>query len=356
MSGAGGSGAAPGPVVVPADTLRAFGRAVFAAKGMSAEHAGLVADALVWANLRGMDTHGVSRIPRYLELIECDDMNPQPVLRMVTETPASVVLDCDRAPGPVAMTAAVAHAIAKARHAGVGAAFARVTTHTAALGYFASQVAEQGMLAIAFSGSWPNMAYHGARAAGVSTSPVTFAVPGGAAGTLLLDMATGVTSVGKLRQAMRTGQPIAPGSALDRQGNPTTDPKAADIPLPLGGPKGAGLALMIEMLTGVLVGNGILADHMQGVPGGRRHRQNGVMIAFDIARFGDPGMFRQEVDRLVAALKALPRDPEVPEILMPGERGARSFAKRSREGVPIPRRILDEVNAAASRIGVERIG
>ncbi len=335
-----------------ADALRRFATEVFARTGMPEADAAVVADVLVWANLRGVDTHGVARIPRYVDLIAAGDMNPRPSIAIRTETPASVLIDADRASGPIAMTRASAEAMRKARDAGVGLALVRATTHTAALGYYTLAAAREGMAAIALAASWPNMAYHGARAAGVSTSPISIAVPGGKQGPVVLDMGTGVVSMGRLNQAKKTGEAIPAGWALDKDGKPTTDSQAAQIPLPMAGPKGSGLALMIECVTSLVVSNALLAESLEGTPEGRRHRQNGLVIAIDPARFGDPENFRREVERLVKALKSLPVDPEAGEILMPGERGRRTFERRSRDGIPIPRAIHGELQALAKRLGV----
>jgi LDH2 family malate/lactate/ureidoglycolate dehydrogenase len=335
-----------------ADALRRFATEVFARTGMPQADAAVVADVLVWANLRGVDTHGVARIPRYVDLIEGGDMNPRPAIAIRTETPASVLIDADRAAGPIAMTQATAEAMRKARDSGIGLALVRATTHTAALGYYTLAAAREGMAAIALAASWPNMAYHGARAAGVSTSPISIAVPGGKQGPVVLDMGTGVVSMGRLNQAKKTGEAIPAGWALDKDGKPTTDSQAAQIPLPMAGPKGSGLALMIECITSLVVSNALLAESLEGTPEGRRHRQNGLVIAIDPARFGDPENFRSEVERLVKALKSLPVDPEAGEILMPGERGRRTFERRSRGGIPIPRAIHDELLALAKRLGV----
>ena len=343
------------PTVVAADALMRFTSAIFVRAGLSAAHAELVADVLVWANLRGVDSHGVMRVPRYVELIDVGDMNPSPTLTVRTETAAAVLIDCDRAAGPVAMTSAMTAAVRKAKDAGVGLALVRGTTHTGALGYYTLMAAREGMAAIALAGSTANMAYHGARAAGVSTSPISIAVPGGDDAPLLLDMASGIVSRGKLLQAKRTGEPLPEGWALDQNGNPTTDAQAAHIPLPMGGPKGSGLALMVECITSLLVSNAILAAALEETAASRRHKQNGFALAIDVARFGDPGAFRREVDRLVKALKKLPRDPEVGEILMPGERGSRSLEARRRDGIPIPRAIFNELQTLAERLGVAMV-
>jgi LDH2 family malate/lactate/ureidoglycolate dehydrogenase len=338
--------------VVTAAGLRAFAEAALEHAGLSRAHALVVADALVWANLRGIDTHGVTRLPRYVDLLEAGDMNRAPSLRVVVETAAAVVIDADRAPGPIAMSEAMAGATRKARAAGIGLGLARATTHTAALGYYTLAAAREGMAAIALAASWPNMAVHGARAAGVSTSPISIAVPGGASEPLVLDMGTGVVSVGRLTQARKSGTPLEPGWALDADGRPTTNPQAAELPLPMAGPKGSGLALMIECLTSLVVSNPLISEFLERTPEGLRHRQNGLAIAIDIARFGDPAAFRREVERTVRAIKALPRAEGTDEILVPGERGARTLTKRTRDGIPVPPPVWKELNALAERLGV----
>src|SRR5437899_512585 len=163
---AGAAAAAP-----TADALRRFTRDVFVRAGMSEVDAATVADVLVWADLRGVDSHGVSRISMYLRLIDDGDLNVRPAIEIGTETAASVLVDADRAAGPSAMTMAMGAAVRKARDAGVGLALVRATTHTAALGYYTLMAAQEGMAAIALAASGPFMAYHGTRAAGVSTNP-----------------------------------------------------------------------------------------------------------------------------------------------------------------------------------------
>jgi LDH2 family malate/lactate/ureidoglycolate dehydrogenase len=335
---------------VAAEALRRLAADVFGRAGMPKPDAALVADVLVWANLRGVDTHGVTRIPRYVELIEAGDMNPKAQIAVRTETPASVLIEADRAAGPVAMMRGTDAALRKAREAGIGLALVRATTHTAALGYYTLAAAKEGMAAVALAASWPIVAYHGARAAGVSTSPISIAVPG--VEPLVLDMATSVVSMGKLNQAKRAGTAIPAGWALDGDGNPTTDPAAAQIPLPMAGPKGSGLSLMIECLTSLIAGNPLLAESLEGTQEGQRHRQNGLVIAIDLARFCDPEDFRREVERLVRALKSLPVDPQVGEILMPGERGRREFERRGRDGIPVPAAVWRELETLAKRLGV----
>src|SRR5216117_940175 len=158
-------------LTAPAAALERFATDVFARAGMPKVDAVVVADVLVWANLRGVDTHGIMRVPRYVDLIEAGEMNPRPAIAIRTETPASVLIEADRAAGPVAMMRGTAEALRKARDAGVGLALVRATTHTAALGYYTLAAAREGMAAIALAASWPNVAYHGARAAAYPPAP-----------------------------------------------------------------------------------------------------------------------------------------------------------------------------------------
>src|SRR2546428_13219002 len=149
-----------------ADAIRRFPRAVSVRAGVSEVDAGTVGDVLVWADLRGVDSHGVSRISMYLRLIDDGDLNVRPAIEIGTETAASVLVDADRAAGPIAMTMAMGAAVRKARDAGVGLALVRATTHTAALGYYTPLAAQEGMAADALAAAGAFMADHGTRPAG----------------------------------------------------------------------------------------------------------------------------------------------------------------------------------------------
>jgi LDH2 family malate/lactate/ureidoglycolate dehydrogenase len=319
--------------------LRELVGAIFQKHGMSAAHASLTAEVLVWADLRGMGTHGVMRVPQYVRFIGKGDLNARPDMQRAQDGPAFVVLDADRAAGPVAMTEGMRAACDKARSAGIGLCLVKSTTHTAALGYYTQAAARDGFAAIALGTSSPLMAYHGARAAGVSTAPLSIAVPGEEE-PYALDMASSMISMGALAQARRSGKAIPEGVALTAEGEPTTDAARASIPLPLGGPKGSGLGFMFECLASLLVANPVLAESLERTPASRRHRQNALAIAIDIGRFVAAELFRREVERLARDLRALPGD----EVLMPGERGARKAAAQ-RQSVAIADSVYEELKA-----------
>ena len=338
---------------VSAAALTEFSTAVFAAAGMSPEDAATVARVLVWANLRGVDSHGVLRIPRYLDLCDRGRINPRPSMRVTHAAAALFVVDVDRAPGPVAMTHAMRQAIPKARAAGVGWGLVHETTHCATVGYYTLIAARARMAGLATVASTPNMAYHGARGAGVSMAAVAIAAPGGQRPPLMLDMSAAVAAAGKLMQARNASEAIPEGWALDRDGAPTVDSDRAALPLPLGGPKGAGLALMIECLTSLMLGHPVLSPRLLGEEAGDRHRQNALVVAVDIAALIGPEIYERQVERLAAGIKSLPRADGVDEILLPGERGDRILARRERDGIPLPPGTWRGLAAAARRFGLD---
>jgi ureidoglycolate dehydrogenase (NAD+) len=337
---------------VHAADLREFTKGVFIAAGVPSEDATLEAEVLVWANLRGVDSHGVLRIPSYVEMIGRGDMNPRPTIRVEKETAATVLIDGDRALGPVVTTVAMRRAIDKAREAGIGWAVIRNTTHQGAMAYYALMAVEAGMAGIAIVCSPPNMAPFGARAAGVHNSPISIAVPAGRHRPLCVDMATSVAAGGKLSLARDKGVPLPPGWALDEAGQPTTDASRAKILVPFGGPKGSGLATMFETLTSLMVGNPLLGPALFGESGAGRHRQNSVVAAIDIAAFTDLAVYRAEVDRLIDGLKALPPTDGVTEVLVPGEPEDRTAEERRRKGIPLPPGTIENLRSVAARFRV----
>jgi ureidoglycolate dehydrogenase (NAD+) len=327
------------------DELGRFIREVLAAYGARERDAAIVAEGLVWANLRGGDGHGVSRLPRYLKIIEQGEIDTKAEPKLSHDRGATFVLDCGHGFGPVAVMQAAALAVERAKGAGVCFGLVRETTHTGAIGRYAQWIAERGCAAILVGAGPTLMAYHGARVASMSTSPIAIAVPSGD-GPIVLDMATSAIANGKILQARNTGEPLPQGTVLTAAGEPTTDPRAAEILLPLGGPKGSGLGLMFEMLASVLAGAPIQSRAL-GPEKRTRHTGNTAMLAIDIETFRPLHDFSQDADTLAAILKALPRQAGFDEITLPGERSRRTERKRRKSGIPIPMKLWQELEAIA---------
>lgn len=341
------------PVVVPRADLEGFATAVFSAAGVAGELARPWAEVLVWANLRGTDSHGVIRIPRYLELLRSNAINATPAMRTVRRSGAIAVLEADRAPGGPAMIRAMDEAIARAREVHVGWCAARNITHAGAIGYFALRAAAAGMAGIVMTASGPLMAYHGARVAAVSTNPLAIAVPAGRRRPFLLDMSTSTVAYGKVLAARQHGAAVPPGWGLDAAGRDTTDPAAIATLTPLGGAKGSGLSTMIECLTSLAVGNPLIAAALTA-GGGFPDTPvlNGAAIAVDLAALGDLTGFTDAVDGLGDALLQLPRADGVERLYLPGERGDSVRAEREAAGIPIPAATWARLAAAAKDLGV----
>jgi ureidoglycolate dehydrogenase (NAD+) len=339
-------------VRVQGEALKRFVQTVFEKAGFTAEGAEMQADVLIWANLRGVDSHGVQRISWYLELVDKGHMKPRPNIRVEKETPAMLLLDADYAPGPVVTVPAMRRAIEKAKQVGIGWTLIRNTLHQGAMGYYSLMAAKEGMAGIAIVCNPPNMAPHGARAIGVHNSPIAICVPGKRHRPLMLDMATSVAARGKIDVAEDKAAPIPLGWALDRTGSPTTDPKAAAILLPAGGGKGSGLAMMFECLTSLFVGNPLLTPVFAGKPNAQVHRQNSVVAAIEIATFTDLDGYKANVDAIVDGIKALPPAEGFAEVLVPGEPEDRVQDERAKRGIPLPAGTLQKLKAASQRFGV----
>ena len=353
------------------EPLKKFTKEVFVRAGMNTKHATTEAEALIWANLRGVDSHGILRIPWYIQNIDNGVMNPKPNIKVVKETPATVLIDADRALGPVVTVFAVHRVIEKAKEVGIGWALVCNLTHQGALGYYSQMIAQKGMAGIVFVCNPPNMAPYGAKAAGVANSPIAISVPAKRHRPLNLDMATSIVAGGKLWLAVDKGVSIPEGWALDKDGNPTTDPKKYVCLLPVSGYKGSGLALMFECLSSIMAGTPLLEPTLLGTashirsqgksevkwkrPGytKARHNQNSVVAAIDIGNFTDLGDYEDHIDNLIDGIKALPKAEGFKEIFVPGELEERTSIERSKNGIPLPKGTVSNLRSIAERFVIK---
>jgi LDH2 family malate/lactate/ureidoglycolate dehydrogenase len=169
---------------------------------------------------------------------------------------------------------------------------------------------------------------------------------------VLLDMATAVMALGRIAQLKAAGKELPPGVALTADGEPTTDPALAKVPTPVGGAKGAGMSLVFEMLASGLVANPIAVGYHSGSKEGRRHRQNGFLLAIDVAAFLPLADFTATIDETVDAIKSLPLADGTAEILGPGERGHRTGVERAASGIPLGPKVWRELTEIATALDV----
>ena len=330
------------------DDLQRYAAALLVGGGFGRTPAQQTAEVLVWANARGVDSHGVLRIPRYVEMVEAGTIRPDAEPAVVERNGAISILEAARAPGASAMIAAMREAVEQASKSGVGWCSARNITRAGAIGYYALQAAAKGFVGIAMTASGPLMAYQGSRGSAVSTNPLAIAVPSNGE-PIMLDMSTANVALGKVMAARDAGKSIPPDWGVDEAGQPTTDPQRVATLTPLGGPKGSGLSLMIEILVSVLAGNPVIAPALAGKGAGR---MNGLAIAVQIDAFGVIDGFTRDVAQLAQALKAVPLASGTSSILMPGERGFAEAASRRANGIPLPAGTVARLAKLAERFGV----
>lgn len=307
---------------LPWEPLRARCQRILERAGMRPEDAYLVADSLVLAELRGVRSHGVVRLPVYVERIRRGVLDPKAEVRVVREHRATAVLDAGDGHGIPAGVRAMDLCIEKARQYGVAAVAVRRSNHFGAAWYFARRAVEQGMIGVASANADAFVAPWGAARRYLGTNPLAVGIPAGEEPPIALDMATSAAAHGRIMLARQRGEPIPLGWALDREGRPTTDPAAAleGALLPFGQAKGSAIALIIDLvcgpLAGALTGPFIAALYTDL---DRPQRLGHFFMAIDVAAFADPAEFRRRVDESIRAIRSLPPAQGFERVYLPGE-------------------------------------
>ncbi|HLI30070.1 MAG TPA: Ldh family oxidoreductase [Terriglobia bacterium] len=332
--------------------LTAFTRALFEHAGLNHKDAAIVAEGLIKANLRGIDSHGVSRIPMYLERLRRGVVNAKPNLSATRVADAAALVDGDNGMGFLAGRCAMDEAIALASNAGVGLVGVRRSTHFGMAALYVLQALEAGYIALAFTNSSPAIPVWGGRTAFLGASPFAAGVPGGTRESYVLDMAMTVIARGRIRLAALHGESIPEGLALDAEGKPTQDAKKAfeGVCLPFGGVKGAALGMLMDLLAGVLTGanyggevRSLYFDH--SAPQNVGH----LFIAIRPDLFMPRENFERRMDIFAQRVKNLPLAAGFDEILMPGEPEERTERLRRATGIPITDDVARELRAEAER-------
>jgi uncharacterized oxidoreductase len=327
---------------------------IFRAIGVPPSGAAWMAQLLARANLRGHDSHGVIRIPQYIASWRKGEADPTAEPVVVQEGPATALVDGRLGFGQIVARRGMEVAMEKAAAIGVSAVGVCNSNHIGRLADYTEMALDRDMLAILTvnaGGAGQRMAPWGGRSPRLSTNPIAFACPTAEAAPISFDIATTMVAEGKVRVKRNRGDAMPPGWVLDGKGNPTTDPRAlyGDPPgtiLPAGGHKGYCLALMIEVLAGIVARGGYSTEH----PGPIR---NGMfMVVVDIPRFVAPETFRTQVDDLVRYLKTCPTVPGVDRILTPGEPEAITEAERRRSGIFVEDQTWRQIQEVAESLGV----
>ena len=341
--------ATPGAVcIVRPERLQACCAALLAACGMPPDAADLVAHILVEADLRGVHSHGTLRLPGYVRgLRAADGINPEPALRLAALQDATAVLDADRGMGQVAAHRAMQLAIELAKRYGLGAVTVRNSNHCGALAYYAEMALPHRCIGFAITNAGINMTPWGGTQRLVGNNPMAYAIPTPRGWPIVLDMATSVAAGGKLDVAARRGEAIPLGWALDPAGQPTTDPRLARAGslLSVGGPKGYALAVVLDILAGVLSGGRFGAG--LGARGSAHYFQ-----AIKIDHFMSYDAFLARIEQLIDQLQACPLAPGVERILLPGQYEAELKARRQKEGIPLDEETVEQLEGLAAELGL----
>ena len=322
--------------------------------GLPAKDATFLAGEIVGQEARGIVTHGLRLVEYHVTGLATGTIKPQPDIRILSDNGTTVVFDTDSAAGIIGAMHAMDGAVERAKRFGVGIGIAAYGNYGVSTAPYCRRAAEQGMLGIAMSNTQRVMGYPGARGRVIGNNPFGFAAPTGAGFPIVFDAAMTISG-GMLSRLVREGQEIPRElMALDAEGKPTQNPKEARTPMPIGGNKGAGLALLVEILTGVLSGGAFLSSV---VPSDKRKRkqdaQTQCCIAIEIERFMPLADFQERMVRLISDLKDNELAPGATEIRVPGERMSRHLEQCRRDGVPIEPDVRENLETLAKQAGVK---
>ncbi|MCA3443065.1 MAG: Ldh family oxidoreductase [Rhodobacter sp.] len=338
-----------------ADTLRGFIAEALVTQDLPPDDAATVARLMVEADLLGGDGHGIFRLPRYLARLQAGGFNPRPQIRVERRQGAMALVDGDNGMGHLVMKRCAELATEIAGTQGIGWVGAHHSNHAGAAGVYAMMPLVADMIGLYVAvGNANHMAPWGGIELLLSTNPIAVAVPG-ATQPILLDMATTTAAYGKVKLAAQRGETMPEGWMIDALGQALTDPAkaAGGSLLPIGGPKGFGLALIFGLLAGTLNGAAFGRDVIDFNADDTSPTNTGQFIlALDIKAFGDVATFKSRVDAIRAEMKSSPLRRGFDSIRLPGERAFAVRQERLANGVPVGGKLLTDLDAAAQRLGI----
>jgi LDH2 family malate/lactate/ureidoglycolate dehydrogenase len=318
--------------VLPKDLI-VFCSDIFRSVGISKTEAEIIAQKLVAANLRGVESHGVFRVFYYLEGIRKGLINPKPHIKIIKETENIVTIDGDNCIGQVGGDKATEIVIKKAKKNGICIAGLKNTNHVGMLTDYAVKIVKKELIGLVIANTAPAMAPWGGKKMLIGTNPLCIGFPIDENNFIIHDIATSTVSAGKIASFARHNRKIPTGWAHDQNGKSTTDPKEAlrGLLTPIGGYKGYGIALSIDILAGILIGDNIGYNLRLSWA-----TQGGFFIeAFDVKMFRPYDEYKKEILDYIQVLKSCPRGEGVKEILLPGELESIEYKKRIKNGVPL---------------------
>jgi len=342
-------------LTITSPRLHHFIRKIFFRNGLSEEDAETAASALVKANLRGVDSHGVARVPMYCERLRRGVANPQPKIEISRVAPAVALIDGDDGLGLVVGKKGMAEAIHIAHESGIGLVGVKRSGHYGMAALYILQAIEADCIGLAFTNASPALPVWGGQDKFFGTNPFAAGAPTNGMPAFVLDMACSIIARGKLKFAAQRGEPIPEGLALDKNGRPTTDGKEAfeGVVLPFGGVKGAALSMLMDVLSGVLTGaafGGEVRNPFTGLEGPQGTGHFFVALKADL--FMSLDAFKQRMQTLAKRVKAQPLAEGFKEIQFPGEPEHRTEKARLKNGIPLTPDVVAALKSEADLVGL----
>ena len=337
--------------VISAEDLAGWSARLLEAAGFPRPKAQMVAESLVAANLRGVDSHGVQLRPCYIEQVESGDLDANADGRVASESGACLVYDGENGVGQHIATVCCGHAVRLARKHGIAMVVARESNHFGAAAWWGQKISASGLIGIVMCNASPIVAPWQGKQPRLGTNPICMSAPG----PWLLDMATTTVAANRIFKALMNGEEsIPPGWAVDSEGVPTTDTEVAlrGLPMPLGGYKGSGLAMLVEILCAGL-GGGAMSTQVGGIRiRGKPSRVSQTFVAIDVIRFMPVDEFTGRLEWLVNSVKSAAPAQDYHEVLVAGDPEWRAEAERRRDGIPVGDGTWDSLAQTAARLGV----
>lgn len=341
---------------VSATALQDFVARAFLTFDMSREDAEAAAALMVEADLRGYDTHGVFRLRQYVNRLRGGGINPAARIQRVRETAATALIDGGNGLGHLAMQAATELAIQKAGEAGIGWVGVRNSNHAGPAALYVLPQTRQGMIGLcAAVGSANHVAPFGGTDLLLGTNPLAIAVPAGRQPPFLLDMATTNAAMGKIKTLAQRGEPMPEGWMVGRDGRPLTDPNRRDegFLLPIGGPKGYGLAMAIGLLAGALNGAAFGSNVVDFTNDTTSPTNTGQFVAaISVSAFGPPEAFAETVDAVFDEMRGSEPLPGHPPVRIPGEGRDAAADQRRAAGIALHPNLMKELQAIAGELSI----
>lgn len=342
---------------VDADKLLALVTAIFARCGMDQPNATLLADSLVYADLGGIHSHGVLRVPEYVQKLTLEGVNPRGRPRVVRDSGACLVVDGDNSMGQIGAHFTIERVIERAKTTGIAAAGIRGSNHCGAMAYFAAQALDHDMIGLATTNALPTMAPWGGTERILGINPLAIAIPAGEEYPILYDAAFSGSSHGKIRVYQQKGLTLPEGWALDRQGRPTTDPALAidGLLAPIGGFKGTGLAMIMGILSSMLSGASY-GTELGNMEDGPKPGQDGHFVAaIRVEAFEEIDRFKARVDKAIRQIRQCRLAADFNRIYAPGEKEFLNRAAYRRDGIPLNTVTLTDLGNTAHKLNIKEV-